>query len=42
LHHDAPVTYLVDLSAREQHLVGVTMRIPADSLRDGGRLTVAT
>lgn len=42
MHHDAPVTYLVDLSAREQHLVGVTMRIPADSLRDGGRLTVAT
>lgn len=38
----APVTYLVDLSAREQHLVGVTMRIPADAVRDGGRLTVAT
>lgn len=37
-----PVTYLVDLSGREQHLVGVTMRVPADVARDGGRLTVAT
>ena len=38
----APVTYLVDLSAREQHLVGVTMRVPADLTAEGGRLTVAT
>ena len=38
----SPVTYLVDLSAREQHLVGVTMRIPSDLSAAGGRLTVAT
>jgi predicted metalloprotease with PDZ domain len=37
-----PITYLVDLSGREQHLVGVTMRIPPDLARDGGRLTVPT
>lgn len=38
----APVTALVDLSAREQHLVTVTMRVPADLAEQGGRLTVAT
>jgi predicted metalloprotease with PDZ domain len=37
-----PVTYLVDLSGRDQHLVNVRMRIPADAITDGGRLTVAT
>ena len=42
MDHGDPVTFLVDLSAREQHLVGVTMRIPADVARSGGRLTVAT
>ena len=36
------VTYLVDLSAREQHLVGVTMHLPADLTAQGGRLIVAT
>ena len=38
----APITYLVDLSGRDQHLVGVTMRIPADVVESGGRLTVPT
>jgi len=38
----APVSYLVDLSGREQHLVGVTMRLPADLVAQGGRLTVPT
>jgi predicted metalloprotease with PDZ domain len=38
----APVTYLVDLSGRDQHLVGVTMRVPADAAAQGGRLTVPT
>jgi predicted metalloprotease with PDZ domain len=38
----SPVSYLVDLSSREQHLVGVTMRLPADLAAEGGRLTVAT
>ena len=37
-----PITYLVDLSGRDQHLVGVRMRIPADAVADGGRLTIAT
>jgi predicted metalloprotease with PDZ domain len=37
-----PVTYLVDLSAREQHLVTVRMRVPVDSCPDGGRLVIAT
>lgn len=37
-----PVTYLVDLSARAQHLATVTMRVPDDAVADGGRLTVAT
>jgi len=37
-----PVTFLVDLSSREQHLVGVTMRIPADLAAEGGRLTIPT
>jgi len=37
-----PITYLVDLSAREQHLVSVRMVIPADALLEGGRLTIAT
>jgi len=37
-----PVTFLVDLSGREQHLVGVTMRIPADLAIEGGRLIVPT
>jgi len=37
-----PVTYLVDLSGREQHLASVRMAIPEDALTDGGRLTVAT
>ncbi len=36
------VSYLVDLSLREQHLVGVTMHLPADLAAEGGRLTVAT
>jgi predicted metalloprotease with PDZ domain len=38
----APITYLVDLSGREQHLVGVRMHIPADAAGKGGRLTIAT
>jgi predicted metalloprotease with PDZ domain len=38
----APVSYLVDLSGREQHLVGVTMHLPADLMAHGGRLTVPT
>ena len=38
----APVTYLVDLSGRDQHLVTVTMRIPTDLAATGGRLTVPT
>lgn len=38
----APLSYLVDLSGREQHLVGVTMRIPPDLAESGGRLTIAT
>ncbi len=38
----APLSYLVDLSGREQHLVNVTLRIPADLATPGGRLTVAT
>ncbi len=37
-----PVTYLVDLSGRDQHLVRVTMRVPADLAVAGGRLTVPT
>jgi len=37
-----PITYLVDLSARDQHLATVRMSIPQDALEDGGRLTVAT
>lgn len=41
-HGAAPVSYLVDLSAREQHLVDVTMHVPADLAAEGGRLTVAT
>ena len=39
---NAPVTFLVDLSSREQHLVRVSMRIPADLAAVGGRLVVAT
>jgi len=42
LHPDAPISYLVDLSGRDQHLVGVTMRIPVDLATDGGRLTIPT
>jgi len=38
----APITYLVDLSARDQHLASVRMSIPQDALSEGGRLTVAT
>jgi predicted metalloprotease with PDZ domain len=38
----APISYLVDLSGREQHLVGVTMRLPADLSEQGGRLTIPT
>jgi predicted metalloprotease with PDZ domain len=37
-----PVTYIVDLSAREQHLVTVRMHLPADATGGGGRLTAAT
>lgn len=37
-----PITYLVDLAQREQHLVGVRMHLPADTVTTGGRLTVAT
>ncbi len=37
-----PITYLVDLSAREQHLVSVRMGIPAGVLTGGGRLTIPT
>ena len=37
-----PVTYLVDLSGREQHLVSIRMHIPQDALAEGGRLTVPT
>ncbi len=37
-----PVSYRVDLSAREQHLVRVTMRLPATSCGDGGRLVIPT
>jgi predicted metalloprotease with PDZ domain len=36
-----PVSYLVDLSAREQHLVTVRMHIPLDALTDGARLSIA-
>jgi len=38
----SPITYLVDLSGREQHLASVRMAIPQDALADGGRLTIAT
>ncbi len=38
----APITFLVDLTGREQHLVEVSMRVPADLAAAGGRLTVAT
>jgi predicted metalloprotease with PDZ domain len=38
----APITYLVDLSGREQHLASVRMAIPPAALSDGGRLTIAT
>lgn len=38
----APLSSLVDLSGREQHLVSVTLRIPADLATSGGRLTVPT
>jgi len=38
----APITYLVDLSACEQHLATVRMAIPSGALSDGGRLTIAT
>ena len=41
-HDPRPVAYLVDLSARHQHLATVTMRVPEDVAADGGRLTVAT
>ncbi len=37
-----PVTYVVDLSARHQHLVNVSMRLPADLATLGGRLTIPT
>ena len=37
-----PVTYAVDLDAREQHLVAVRMTVPADAAAAGGRLVVAT
>lgn len=37
-----PISYLVDLSRREQHLVTVRMHLPADTLTAGGRLTIAT
>lgn len=37
-----PITYLVDLAQREQHLVGVRMHLPADTVAAGGRLTIAT
>ena len=37
-----PVTYAVDLDAREQHLVAVRMTVPGDATGDGGRLVVAT
>ncbi len=37
-----PITYLVDLSGREQHLATVRMAIPADVLQGGARLTIAT
>jgi len=36
-----PIHYAVDLSQRVQHLVGVTMTVPAD-LADGARLVVPT
>jgi len=38
----APITYSVDLAARDQHLASVRMSIPQDALSEGGRLTVAT
>jgi predicted metalloprotease with PDZ domain len=38
----APVTYLVDLSGRDQHLFSVAMHIPEDVAMRGGRLTIAT
>jgi len=37
-----PITYLVDLSGRDQHLASVRMAIPQDALTEGGRLTIAT
>jgi len=36
------VTYTVDLSRREQHLVSVRVSLPADGLTDGGRLVIPT
>jgi len=36
------VSYRVDLSAREQHLVRVTMELPAGTCRSGGRLVIPT
>jgi predicted metalloprotease with PDZ domain len=36
------VSFRVDLSAREQHLIRVTMRLPAGSCRAGGRLVIPT
>ena len=38
----APISYLVDLSRREQHLVTVRMHLPTDAVTAGGRLTIAT
>ena len=37
-----PVSYLVDLSGREQHLVSVRMDVPSDAAAEGGRLVIAT
>ena len=37
-----PISYLVDLSRREQHLVTVRMHLPTDAVTAGGRLTIAT
>jgi predicted metalloprotease with PDZ domain len=39
---EAPVTAVVDLSARDQHLVSVDLRFPAGLLVDGGRLVMPT
>jgi predicted metalloprotease with PDZ domain len=40
--HAGPITYVVDLTAREQHLVTVRMRIPSAYCTDAARLVIST